>query len=134
MSFRDMKSVEERKRLREPHAIWRGIGIALIVLIPIVSIAIADQLIRYLWETMPGFTIPKGFLRTPLVIDQLGISIANFPAVIAFAVVIGIALFGLFSIVSAIIYRLTRNKNRYVFESEPVCYKKKKKLKKPKYK
>ena len=97
MSFQDMRSKDDRERIRQPHAIWRGIGLAMIVLIPLVSIAIADQLIRYLWETMPGFTIPRGFLRTPLVIEQLNISIANFPAVVAIAIVIGIALFALFS-------------------------------------
>ena len=134
MSFQDMKSVEERERLRQPHPVWRGIGLIMIILIPIVSLAAADQLIRYLWETMPGFTIPKGFLRTPLVIDALGISIANFPAVVAIAIVIGIALFGLFSIVNAGVYRATKNQNRYLFESEPVRPKKKKKLRTPKYK
>lgn len=134
MTFQDMKSKKERESLHQAHPIWRGIGFAMIILIPLVSIATADQLIRYLWETMPGFTIPQGFLRTPLVIEQLGISIANFPAVFAIAFIIGIALFAIFSIVNAGVYRATRDKNRYLFESEPVRPKKKKNLKKPKYK
>jgi len=130
MGFHSMKSKEERARDDMPHAIWRGIGVIMIVLVPILSFVIADELIRYLGNKFPEFTLPlemQGVVDIPIYGE-----VKDFFGVLAFAVIITIAIFALFSIVNAFVYRTTREQNLRVFESQPEKFKKKRKLKKAK--
>jgi Na+-driven multidrug efflux pump len=130
MGFHSMKSKEERAREDLPHPIWRGIGIIMLVLVPILSFVIADELIRYFGNNVPEFTLPLEMQRT-VDIPIYG-EVNDFFGVLAFTVIIAIAIFALFSIVNAFVYRATREQNLRVFESQPEKYKKKRKLKKAK--
>lgn len=130
MSFYSMKSKEERAREDQPHPIWRGIGIIMIILVPILSFVMADELIKYLGTNVPEFTLPLEMQRT-IDVPIYG-EVNDFFGVLAFAVIITIAIFALFSIVNAFVYRTTRERNLRVFESQPEKYKKKRKLKKAK--
>jgi hypothetical protein len=130
MSFHSMKSKEERAREDLPHPIWRGIGLIMIILVPILSFVIADELVKYFGTNVPEFTLPLEMQRT-VDIPIYG-EVNDFFGVLAFAVIITIAIFALFSIMNAFVYRSTREQNLRVFESQPQKYKKKKKLKKPK--
>lgn len=130
MSFYSMKSKEERTRDSLPHPIWRGIGVILIVLVPILSFIIADELIKYWEATVPEFALPLEMQRT-VDVPFYG-EVNDFFGVLAFAVIISIAIFAFFSFANAFVYRTTREQNLRVFESRPEKYKRKRKLKKPK--
>ena len=130
MSFHTMKSREERERETWPHPIWRGVGIIMVVVLPILAFVISDELITYWEATIPGFTLPYQ-MRQTVDVPVYG-QVNNFFGVLALAVIITIALFALFSVLNALVYRSTRNKNLRVFESQPVKYTKKRKLKKAK--
>ncbi|MGD8458467.1 MAG: hypothetical protein PVF83_18990 [Anaerolineales bacterium] len=130
MSFHTMKSREERERETWPHPIWRGIGVIIIVVLPVLSFVISNELITY-WEiTIPGFILPYQ-MRQSVNLPILG-EVRNFFGVLALAVIVTIALFALLSVINALVYRATRNKNVRAFESPPKKYKKKRKLKKAK--
>lgn len=130
MSFHTVKSREERERETWPHPIWRGIGVILIVVLPLLSFLISNELITY-WEiTIPGFILPYQ-MRQTVNLPILG-QVRNFFGVLALAVIITTAIFALLSVVIALVYRTTRNKNLRAFESPPKKYKKKRKLKKAK--
>lgn len=130
MGFHSMKSKDERARDDMPHPIWRGIGVIMIVLVPLLSFVIADELIRYLGNNYPEFTLPLEMQATVNV--PIYGEVDDFFGVLAFAVIITIAIFALFSVVNAFVYRTTREKNLRVFESRPEKYKQKRKLKKAK--
>jgi hypothetical protein len=130
MGFHSMKSKDERSREDLPHPIWRGIGVIMIVLVPILSFVIADELIRYFGNKFPEFVLPLE-MQEAVDIPIYG-EVKDFFGVLAFTVIIAIAIFALFSIVNAFVYRTTREKNLRVFESQPEKYKKKRKLKKAK--
>ena len=86
MGFHSMKSKDERARDDMPHPIWRGIGIIMIVLVPILSFVIADELIRYLGNRFPEFTLPlemQGAVDIPMYGE-----VNDFFGVLAFAVII----------------------------------------------
>jgi hypothetical protein len=130
MSFQTMRSREDRERERLPHPIWRGIGFAMIVLIPVISFVISDELIQYWQNNVPGFSLPPN-LRQSLVIPIYG-EIDNFWGVLILTAILTLAIFAIFSFINAMVYRATREKNIRVFESSPQRYKPKKKLRKPK--
>ena len=134
MSFREMKSKEERERETMPHPIWRGVGLFMIVVVPILSFVISQELVNgknEFWEaTIPEFILPiemRGTVSIPIFGE-----VENFLGILALTVIIVIAIFALFSVVNAVVYRTTREKNLRVFESQPERYKRKKKLKKAK--
>lgn len=128
MGFQTMRSREDRERERLPHPIWRGIGFAMIVLVPAISFVISDELIKNWQNSIPGFVLP-GNLRRTLEIPIYG-EVDNFWGVLILAAIITLAIFAIFSFLNAMVYRSTREKNLRVFESSPQRYKPKKKLKK----
>ena len=130
MSIHSTKSREEREREAWPHPIWRGVGIIMIFVLPILAFVISEELIKYWEASIPGFALPYQ-MRNTVDIPIYG-EVNNFFGVLALAVIVTIALFALFSIVNALIYRATRSKNISVFEAPPVKYKKKRKLRKAK--
>ncbi len=128
MGFQTMRSREDRERERLPHPIWRGIGFAMIVLVPAISFVISDELIKNWQNSIPGFVLPDNLRRT-LEIPIYG-EVDNFWGVLILAAIITLAIFAIFSFLNAMVYRSTREKNLRVFESSPQRYKPKKKLKK----
>jgi hypothetical protein len=130
MSFHSVKSREDRERERLPHPIWRGVGFAMIVVVPIISFVISDELVQYWQNNVPGFSFPAN-LRQTLEIPVYG-DVEGFWGVVILAALITLAFFAIFSFINAIVYRTTREKNLRVFESRPQKYERKKKLKKPK--
>lgn len=132
MSFHSMQSRKERARSRQPHPVWRGIGLIMIVLIPILSCAISDKLIQNFKTNIDGFYLPD-LLRSSVDIPLYGI-VYNFGAVLALALLVSLGLFGIFAIINAMVYRAYRDQNLRVFESQPQRFKREKKVKKSKYK
>jgi hypothetical protein len=125
-----MRSREERDRERLPHPIWRGVGFAMIVLIPIISFVVSDNLIQDWQRSISGFVLPDD-LRRSIEVPVYG-SVENFWGVIILTLILTLAIFAIFSFINAMVYRTTRERNLRVFESSPQRYKPKKKLKKAK--
>ena len=130
MSFHSIKSRVDRERERLPHPIWRGVGFAMIVVIPIISFVISDELVQYWQNSIPEFSLPAN-LRQTLEIPVYG-EVENFWGVVILTALITLALFAIFSFINAVVYRTTREQNLRVFESRPQKYERKKKLKKAK--
>lgn len=118
----------ERERSDEPHPIWRGIGLVMMVLIPLVSFALSDVLLQ--WGRTRGVTIPVE-LRTGVTAVPLYGDVVDIYAILILAAAIMLVLFGLFTIINAAVYRASGNKTYQAFESTPQKYKKKRKLRKP---
>jgi hypothetical protein len=93
----------ERPKLKilRPHPIWRGIGCALMIIIPIVSFGLADMLIPYLYAHVPGFHLPPELRRSLTLID--GWQVHNFWAVVGLAILLAFLLFGVLTIVNSIL-------------------------------
>ena len=132
MSFHSMRSKKERERARQPHPVWRGIGLIMIVLIPILSCTISDKLIQDFKTNVEGFYLPD-ILKISVDIPLYGM-VNNFGAVLALAILVSLGLFGIFAIINAMVYRAYRDQNLRVFESQPKRLKREKKIKKSKYK
>lgn len=123
---------KSQKDERKPHPVWRGIGFLLLVLTPILSFALADIIVQYVKLNVRGARFPKIF-QPDVNIPIYGM-VNDWPLVLVVTVFISLALFSIFSVFNAIAYRSTRDKNKTVFESDRQSYKRKRKLKKPKYK
>jgi hypothetical protein len=121
----------KRERAREPHPIWRGIGIVMIVLVPILSFAISDLSIQWM-KREKGFRIPDPLAKWDWDIPLYG-RVDDALAVVLFALVVSLIVFGIFTIINAVAYQATSDRNLRRFESAPQSYKKKKRLKKPTY-
>ncbi len=102
-------------RSREAHPIWRGIGCILILIVPLLSFAMASLLVNY--GLGRGWPIPPellGYIKFPDWVWKIPIlaSIAgpvasynNLKAVSAFFFVVLVLLTGLYSTVYAFVYR-----------------------------
>lgn len=121
---------DKKERSPDPHPVWRGIGFVMIVMIPLMSFAIADQLMRYFAEN--NIRIINELLAPPVEVPLWG-TVYNWPAMLVFAFVIALIMFGLFAMVNAVIYRSSSSKTLQTLESPPKSYKKKRKLAKPDY-
>lgn len=101
----DYRKVEKRRpKSWEPHPIWRGIGCALMVIIPIVSFGLADLLMPILRVNVPGFYVPAE-LRGTLQITE-GWLVENYKAVIGFALLLSFLLYSILAVVYAIVNSL----------------------------
>jgi uncharacterized membrane protein YidH (DUF202 family) len=121
----------KRERDREPHPIWRGIGIMMIVLVPIISFAVSDLTIQWM-KRDKGFRIPDPLAKWDWEIPLYG-RVDDAWAVILFALVVMLIVFGIFTIINAIAYQATSDRNLRRFESAPQSFKRKRRLKKPTY-
>ena len=121
----------KRERAREPHPIWRGIGIAMVVLIPLISFAVSDLVMSWL-KQKKGFRIPDPLAKWDWDIPIYG-RVDDALAVLLFALVVMLIVFGIFTIINAVAYQATSDQNLRRFESAPREYRKKRKLKKPTY-
>lgn len=131
MTYEPSSTRDKRERDREPHPIWRGIGVAMLVLVPIISFALSDLLIQWM-KRERGFRIPEPLATWRWDIPFYGL-VNDALAVVLFALVMMLIVFGIFTIINAFAYRATSDKNLRRFESRPQRYKRKRKLEKPKY-
>jgi hypothetical protein len=120
----------KRERSRNPHPAWRGIGFLMMIGIPILSFAIADQVVIMLKSR--GITIPAQLMTPPMQIPVYGV-VVDLYAVLVFTAMITLVLFGLFAVINAAMYSSSSQNTYRVFESEPQKFKKKRKLVKPDY-
>ncbi|MEN8240932.1 MAG: hypothetical protein ABFS17_03335 [Chloroflexota bacterium] len=120
-----------RERDAEPHPFWRGVGIAMMILIPIISFIVSDLFIQWM-KFEKGFRIPDPLAKWDWDIPGYGY-VNDALAVVLFSLIVMMIVFAILTIINAIAYRATSNKNLMVFESEPGRYKRKRKLVKPTY-
>jgi hypothetical protein len=121
---------DAKERSEEPHPIWRGIGLILMIGIPILSFAISSEVMVYFAEN--NITISEDLLAPPLEIPLVG-TIFNWPALLVFTFVISLILYGIFAVVNALIYGTSSKSTLQKFEAPPEQYKKKRKLRKTNY-
>jgi len=121
---------EKREKSREPHPVWRGIGFIMMILIPILSFALSDVLLQAARSN--GINIPLELQSGTTLIPVYG-PVLDIKAVLAFGFAIMLVLFGLFTIINAAVYRGSKDSTYQIFQSQPKKFKKKRKLKKPRY-
>lgn len=108
------RSVRVKEKKREQHPIWRGIGCLMIIIIPVLSYAIASLTFEYYYT---AGVVPYQFLGTPRVPDWMWVSpnVASFIqavigqpnlwALLALTFVYTLVLGGLISLFYAFLYR-----------------------------
>ena len=113
--YRSSSVKRSKERNKQPHFVWRGIGCAMMLLIPAISIAAGYQTIQY--GVTHGWAIPYQLLGTPqfpsLFYKSTGmmtllrpiIGIKHFYAIATVSLIYIIALSGILSLGYAIIYR-----------------------------
>jgi hypothetical protein len=79
-----------------------------------------------------GFQIPDPLAKWNWNIPVYGV-VNDALAVVLLALVVMLIVFGIFTIINAVAYRATSDRNLSRFESRPQRYKRKRKLVKPKY-
>ncbi len=103
------KHEKSKPYVLRPHPIWRGIGCALMVIIPIMSFGLADMLIPYLYAHFPGFHLPPELNASFTIFE--GWQVRHFWAVVGLATLLAFLLYGLLaianSILNSILYRRT---------------------------
>ncbi|HKJ28225.1 MAG TPA: hypothetical protein VJ965_11350 [Anaerolineales bacterium] len=119
---------ETKERAKEPHPIWRGIGLIMMVMIPLVSFALSDILLQF--ARTKNISIPEE-LRSGITEIPLYGDIQDIYAVLILTAAIMLILFSIFTIINAAVYRASSGRTYQVFESKPKSYKKKRKLRKP---
>jgi hypothetical protein len=99
-----------------PHAIWRGLGCIMMIIIPIISFALAYELVNYGLNN--NWSIPYQLLGTPQLPEFIRKSdalwsvfgritvIKNFYAYATLGILIMVLLSGSISVIYAIIYRI----------------------------
>jgi len=133
-------SMVRRKPLKEadrgPHAIWRGIGCLMILLIPILSIALGYETVQY--GIKAEWPIPYQLLGTPKLPDmfydvrilrQLSLPVRrteHFFAYATFSIGYMVVIGGLISVVYAFIYRMVGPARYGPFDAPPPKIKTKK--------
>lgn len=125
MSFHSTESKEDRERSKWPHPIWRGIGIVMMILTPLVSFALADILVQYMDKNMRDFTLPDILLKS-VEVPFYG-DVKMFGGVLILTAIVTLAIFAIIFTINAIVYSIFREQNLMALESEPQRFKKKKK-------
>jgi hypothetical protein len=92
-----------KARNPEPHPIWRGLGCVFMVIIPLLSMGLADLLIDANFAN-GWIRIPRNLLNTFTVPGVM--TITSFYAKAAFTVVIAVILFGLYTVFYASLYSM----------------------------
>lgn len=105
-----------RERTNQPHFIWRGIGCAMMLIIPLISIAAGYETVNYALRN--GIAVPYELLGTPrfpdlfyqssgmMIILRPIIAIKNFYAYTAAAFLYMVLLGGIMSLGYSIAYRM----------------------------
>ncbi|MCC7117256.1 MAG: hypothetical protein IT310_01930 [Anaerolineales bacterium] len=125
-------SVQKKEVIRDrsPHAIWRGIGCFMFILVPILSIAVGVEAVDYalankirLPYQLLGYPAMPDFLRQSNLIWNALAPIrttSNFYAYAAAAVVALVLLGGLISVVYAFVYQITGPKRYGPTDAPPI--------------
>ncbi len=122
MSYKSIDSRDDRERSKWPHPIWRGIGMVMMLLTPVVSFAIADLLVKYLDQKVRDFTLPDNLLKS---VDIPGYgTVEMFGGVLIATLIVTMALYGILFTINSIIYSMFREQNLLALESKPERYKK----------
>lgn len=119
----DYKKPAVEKKLNQ-HPIWRGIGFLIMVIIPFVSFGLSEIILENLAANVSGFSIPSQLRSGPYVVLEDWV-IMDLWAVIALAILLMFFLLSLFAMINTLIFGMTRNKNRDIFESDKKDFKKK---------
>lgn len=115
--YRSSSRIRTAPKTSGPHAIWRGIGCFMMLIIPAISIAAGFETIKYgiannwpfPYELMGNPRLPDIFYKSNGLMTILGpiISIENFYAIAAASLLFMVFLGGIISLVYAIVYRAT---------------------------
>ena len=125
MSFHSTESKTDRERSRWPHPIWRGIGVVMMILTPLMSFAIADLLLQYLDRNVKDFVLPDVLLKS-VEIPGYGV-VEMFGGVLIATLIVTLALFSVLFTINAIVYGIFSEQNLMALEAKPERYKKRKK-------
>lgn len=117
-----------KERAKDPHPIWRGIGMIMMVMIPLVSFALSDVLLQF--ARSKGVNVPEELRSAATHIPLYG-DIVDLYAVLVLAAGLALILFSLFTIINAAVYKASSHQTYQAFESQPKKFKKKRKLQKP---
>ncbi|MDH3944792.1 MAG: hypothetical protein OEV06_11920 [Anaerolineae bacterium] len=103
------------------HPIWRGIGCILFIIVPFISLALADLIIE---SNISQIQIPAAMQGTL----DIGIMepIRFFYAKAFFAIIISVAAFAILAFIYALVYRLTGGGARGPMDAPPIRHKVKK--------
>lgn len=98
------------------HPIWRGIGCTFLVIVPIISLGLADILISNIEDPLPAL------LARPLTLPGFG-EAENFLGQMIIALLISIILFLVLTVVGSIMYSILggrkQEKQAALFKKEP---------------
>ena len=119
----DYKKTVSKKKLSQ-HPVWRGIGFLIMVIIPFVSFGLSEIILKYLTDNVSGFSIPSELRSGPYPVTEDWV-IMDLWAVIALAILLMFFLLSLFAMMNTLIFGITRDKKRDIFESNKRDFKKK---------
>ena len=95
---------EEKTRVRPTNPIWRGIGCILLIIIPVVSFAIANEVM--LSGTVQDYIYLPPALRASVRLPLIETPVPYFYGTLALTVAVMVALFAVFFVVYAAAYRI----------------------------
>ncbi len=115
--YRSSSRIRTAPKTDGPHAIWRGIGCFMMLIIPAISIAAGFETIKYgveqrwpfPYQLMGTPRLPDIFYKSDgiMLIFSPIIGIKNFYAIAAASLIFMIFLGGIISLVYALVYRFT---------------------------
>lgn len=122
---------DQGSKKKEVHPVLRGVGFAMIVLIPLVSFAAASEILRLNalrnWVAIPSdLLVKKSDFIYPLVTYLKAPS--TFYVMIFLTIVIAVALFAIYSLLSFIIYRFFGPPLYSPYDVPPQHYQKRRKF------
>jgi hypothetical protein len=120
----DYRQYDKEPESKGTHPAWRGIGCLLMMIIPVISFAAADLILRYARGNVAGFFVPFQ-LRGNVSIPGYGV-VVDLWAVLLLAFVIALVLFAVLAIVNSLVYGMS-GMTRRRFEAPPPRYKPKRK-------
>jgi len=95
---------EETSKVRQTNPIWRGIGCILILITPIVSFAIANEIM--LSGVVQDFIYLPPTLRYTVTLPVIGVPVPFFYGTLSLTVVVMVALFAAFFVVYSALYKI----------------------------
>jgi hypothetical protein len=94
---------EEKSREKETNPVWRGIGCILILITPIVSFAIANEIM--LSGTVQNYIFLPSTLRRTVTLPLLEVGVPYFYGTLALSVAVMVTMFAFFFVVYSFLYR-----------------------------
>ena len=115
--YRSSSRVRTAPKTDGPHAIWRGIGCFMMLIIPAISIALGVEVVNYgvehnwpiPYQLLGNARLPDVFYKSSGLMTIFGpiTSIKNIYAMIAASIIFMVFLGGIISMIYAFIYRFT---------------------------